>query len=230
MTLCREWTLVNLQPEIRHARPLRCRSWNCDLCRPDRKAQLIAMAAAGSPTRFLTLTVNPKTGNDPADRLRLLSNAWRIIVKRIRREKGPQACEYLAVVEETKNGEPHLHILLRSPYISQQWLSKAMGELIDSPIVDIRRIRSQREVIAYVAKYISKAPAQFGGAKRYWHSKVWEAPADSNHEVYEPVGAGWKVQRDPLHSILAIWISEGWSPKRDGPDAVVALKDRWYGW
>jgi len=226
MTLCRDWTLVKYQPQSRHARPLKCRSWSCELCRPERKSQLLARAAAGNPNRFLTLTVNPRVGNDPHDRLLMLANAWRTIVKRIRRDKGPEAVEYLAIVEETKQGEPHLHILLRSVYISQAWLSKAMGELIESPIVDIRLIRGRKQVISYVAKYITKAPKQFGSAKRYWNSKEWEPPSDYHKDEDLERAFPWQVERWPLVSILQAWQSEGWIARRDKGESIIALYGR----
>jgi len=226
MSLCREWTLVKHEPETRRARPLKCRSWGCEQCRPDRKAQLLARAAAGSATRFLTLTVNPSVGSSPAERLRMLSHAWRTVVKRIRREHGHDSCEFLAVVEETKKGEPHLHILLRSVYLPQKFLSDAMNELISSPIVDIRKIRNRREVINYVAKYIAKAPAQFDGSKRYWTSKNWEPPVEVKTEHEETFAYPWQVDKRPLFQVLDEWVHEGFVPRQETRDTLIAFLGR----
>jgi len=205
MTICREWSLVKTLPDSRHAKPLYCRSWGCDICQPKRKAQLLALAASGSPNRFLTLTVNPATSDSPESRLRALSHAWKVIVKRLRREHGNHAINYLAVVESTKLGEPHLHILLRTPFISQRWLSSAMQELIDAPIVDIRKIRNQREVVRYVAKYITKAPAQFGSAKRYWSTPAYELDKEPRQDRTLNPSVRWQVSRLSLEVILAEW-------------------------
>lgn len=106
--------------------------------------------------------------------------SWRNTVKVMPKEYAK--LHYMSFAEETKRGEPHIHILLRSPYIPQRWLSQQMQELIKSPIVWVERIKSQRQAIGYVSKYVTKAPAQFGKARRYWVSKEYEV----NKGEYEP--------------------------------------------
>lgn len=81
---------------------------------------------------------------------------------------------YMAFVEATKSGAPHLHILLRAPYIPQRWISQVMQREIGSPIVWIERITKTKQAIAYVAKYVTKAPARYGQSRRYWVSRDWE--------------------------------------------------------
>lgn len=80
---------------------------------------------------------------------------------------------YMAFAEETKLGEPHLHILLRTHFIPQAWLSQQMKELLQSPVVWIEKVHTERAAIAYVTKYVTKQPAQFGNSKRYWCSKYY---------------------------------------------------------
>ena len=81
---------------------------------------------------------------------------------------------YMAFAEETKNGEPHLHILLRTVFIPQAWISQQMEQLISSPITWIERIKGPKAAIAYVTKYVTKAPAQFGKSRRYWVSRWYQ--------------------------------------------------------
>jgi len=223
MSLCREWSLVKHTLEARHVKPLVCRSWGCEYCQPMRRQRLMAQAAGGLPNRFLTLTVNPEIGTDPADRLRLLARAWRVTVQRLRRRYGNDRINYFAVVEETKQGEPHLHILLRAPYIPQAYISDCMKEIIDSPIVDIRAVRGTRQVVTYVAKYIAKAPAQFGTAKRYWCSRTWEIGG----EDYKPSANGekprWHIDRRHWQEILTEWIHDGYAPRKDNGDVIIAI-------
>jgi len=223
MTLCREWTLVKYLPGVRQARPMFCRSWTCEECAPRRRAQLMAKAAAGEPTRFITLTINPRVGTDPDDRLRILANAWRNTVKRMRRLLPKEPINYLCVVEATKAGEPHLHILFRGPYINQRWLSDAMSELADSPIVDIRRIRSRKEVIAYVAKYVTKEPHHFGTSKRYWSTSGWEPPVDTRDEEVIGLSEPWQLARATIYQIIEQWAREGYAARRDGPDLIIGF-------
>lgn len=85
-----------------------------------------------------------------------------------------QKIHYMAFAEETEAKEPHLHILLRTHYIPQRWISQQMDELLQSPIVWVERIKSAGSAIAYVTKYVTKAPAQFGKSRRYWCSKFYQ--------------------------------------------------------
>jgi len=224
MSLCTAWSLVKESSDLRKARPLYCRSWRCEVCNPKRRSQLMAKAAAGEPGRFLTLTVNPDSGGTPYDRLLALSGAWNVLVKRLRRLWPDKEVEYLAIVEETKAGEPHLHILLRSPFLPQRLVSDAMRELVNAPIVDIRKIKNMREVIRYVAKYIAKAPAQFGSAKRYWCSKAWEVPTESEQEEADAGLEPWRICREPLGFVISRWLEEGWCSRRDKGDSMVGFR------
>ena len=81
---------------------------------------------------------------------------------------------YMAFAEETQAGEPHLHILLRMKFIPQRWISQQMDDLISSPVIWIEKIKGVKAAIAYVSKYVTKAPAQFGKSKRYWMSRWYQ--------------------------------------------------------
>lgn len=81
---------------------------------------------------------------------------------------------YMAFAEETENGEPHLHILLRTVFIPQAWIAQQMQQIMKSPIVWIEKIKGPRAAIAYVTKYVTKAPAQFGKSRRYWVSRWYQ--------------------------------------------------------
>jgi hypothetical protein len=173
-----------------------------------RKRRLMAQAASGVPTRFLTLTINPTVGANADERLQLLSHAWRTCVKRLRRQYGERNIEYLAIVEATKRGEPHLHILLRAPYIPQSLISSIMGELIDSPIVDIRRIKGSRQIIQYVAKYVTKSPHHFGTGKRYWSSYRWEIPTDPNPDREDYFATKWRLDHRHISNVARYLVLE----------------------
>jgi hypothetical protein len=205
--LCSEVQLFRQGDGFEDVKPLPCNRWTCEYCQPRRRRQLLAIAAAGEPNKFLTLTVSPNVGNSPLNRRNLLHDAWKRLVKRVLRQfalapdrrwkltakirparaeaivraitaKTPQrGCDklpYMAFLEATAAGEPHLHILLRCPFIPQDWIAEQMAALIGSPICDIRQIGSTRAAVTYVTKYVTKAPAQFGNTKRYWISRGWE--------------------------------------------------------
>lgn len=220
---CRDWTLVKTSEMERRARPLTCRSWGCPECAPARRRQLIATAAAGAPNRFLTLTIRPNNHTTPAERLRTLSHAWRVIVLRLRRLYPTKTIDYLAVCEATQLGEPHLHILLRSPFIPQPLLSAWMQELANSPIVDIRVVKSAKQAALYLAKYIAKQPAQFEGSKRYWQSRAYVIGKEE-FKANDTLGAlKWTIDTRPLYTILTEWAHEGWPTRREGSDTLIAF-------
>lgn len=226
---------------------------------------MIAVAASGEPTTFLTLTVNPAVGEGPLNRRNMLHDAWKRLVKRILRQfaleplkrwalklkdraarmagivrsitKKTKRLEvtrlpYMAFLERTEQGEPHLHILLRAPYIPQDWLSEQMHELIGAPIVDIRQVKSTRAAVFYVTKYVTKAPAQFGATKRYWISRGWEvnAPEKTEKDTANRSGirvrlmkyAEWREQLDIQRHVIVL--------KPDGWIAIYPNGTAWDQW
>ena len=95
-------------------------------------------------------------------------------MKRAKKKYGYKSIPYLCVFEATKRGEPHLHILARCKWMDQRWLSAQMADLIGSPIVYIRRVRSTDHAAHYVTKYIGKEPGHFDSCKRYWRTQDYE--------------------------------------------------------
>lgn len=220
VSICRQMSLVKALDTQLFAKCLKCRSWGCEHCQPARRRQLMAQAASGAPERFITLTIDPSAAPDAEARLRLLSHAWKVIIKRLRREHPTADIEYMAVVEETQAGEPHLHILARCPYIPQRVLSNWMRELAQSPIVDIRRVKGVKQAVQYVAKYIAKAPAQFGHAKRYWQSRKYQPASDLNEGEEQPIKEPWTIIPYSLNTI-ARWLTlAGFALRADGDDKL----------
>lgn len=209
MSVCGGWSLVNYRKVPQRAITLFCRSWQCPDCRPRRLAGLKRDAARGNPSTFITLTVNPQNDETTTERAQHLTDAWRIVVKRARRRWPKEPLEYLAVFEETKKGEPHLHIVARAPYIPQKWLSDQMRELINAPIVDIRKVANKRAVALYIAKYVAKGPRAFGKLKRYWSSPRY-APKTVEKEARDPIwGSGWSAMEIPLWLLADHWRAMG---------------------
>ena len=155
------------------ASPLKCGRWQCLDCRECRRKRLRAEAFRGKPNAFITLTVNPDVGESPTHRAQLLVDAWRKVRRRAKKHWGNKKIPFLAVFEETKKDEPHLHILARLKWIPQDWLSEQMQAEIGAPVVDIRRVNSGKKAAGYVSKYVGKNPEKFEGCKRYWRSLDW---------------------------------------------------------
>lgn len=219
MALCGSWSLVAHTHGGTTAHTLWCRSWICSDCEPFRRAALKAFAQSGAPKTFLTLTVNPTLGVSPAGRAALLVDAFRILIRRARAKFSKSPIEYFAVFEATKSGEPHLHVLMRAPFIPQKWISSVMKELIGAPIVDIRFIDNVGRAAHYVAKYVGKRPGKFGTLKRYWHSPGY-APGDTCPRDKDEISlTHWFVVKRPLWMIAQDFEQLGYTVEWQGQDA-----------
>lgn len=173
MTLCCQRSLVKQDVFEPEACVLRCNLWKCEHCQPYKQRALKRICRAGQPDTFITLTCRAGLPGTPAEHAQQMVRAWRLIVKRAKRKFKIKKLPYLAIFERHENGEPHIHILARVSWLPQRWLSAAMDYFMQSPIVDIRRVKSVNLVVYYVAKYISKKPAAFRGCKRWWRSLDW---------------------------------------------------------
>ena len=208
--LCSEAVLVNLGLDEGRCVTLKCRSWSCEICQPDRKRQLMALAFRGKPNTFITLTVNPGYLHSPEARARALVDAWRNVARRAKRKYGYKTIPYLAVFEATKKGEPHLHILCRVKWIDQAWLSEQMRQEIDAPIVDIRRVRERSKLANYVAKYVGKDPHRFEGTKRYWRTLDWMVEQWEKEEQPGTWSNVWEIRSHDISYQEECWQILGW--------------------
>jgi hypothetical protein len=126
----------------------------------------------------------------------------------------PRPLPFIAVIEKHKSGWPHLHILLRYPWIHQQWLSKEMNSLVQSPIQDIRRIDNKGRIAGYVAKYIAEDPHKFGSAKRYWQSRDYDLRPPHQREKRPADGRFELVERTTLATWCHLMLCQGYSISR----------------
>ena len=172
--LCTDLTFVKGAAPHIYAEPIRCKRWSCDHCQPWRKRRLIAKGGSGKPDTFLTLTASPETADTPAAAAKVLVVAFRKVRREAMKRYGYKSLPFIAVFEATKKGQPHLHILLRCPWLDQAWLSDRMAHHARAPIVYIMRVTKAQDIVRYLFKYIGKAPHQFGSCKRYWASRDYD--------------------------------------------------------
>lgn len=222
MTVCGGWSLVRETDRTREAITMFCRSWACADCMPYRLASLKRLARSGQPSTFLTLTVNPLRGQSPENRAQELTDALKIMMKRARRKWTKAPIEYLAVFEETKQGEPHLHLLMRAPFVPQKWLSEQMNELIEAPIVDIRHVHAAAGAARYVAKYVAKGPKGFGSLKRYWCTPKYDLDETRKAEKKARGKSGWMICKDDLETIWQDWARAGFAIDLEEENCVLA--------
>lgn len=222
VSYCREHTLVKHEGTDVVAVTLKCKSWTCQECYPERRKRLIAEAIGGEPTAFLTLTIRRQvtlTANEAATRI---TAAWPLLLKRIERHYQIKHLARFVVMEATKLGWPHLHVLIRGQWLDQRWLSAQMLELLDSPVVDIRKIDGPGRVAGYVTKYVGKATHKFGTCKRYWQSRDYDLrPAHQERPKAKP-GEGWSKNRFTLDGFCDMHRGWGFLVERLSNDKAVA--------
>lgn len=159
---CGAWSLTASNGEESVAVPMRCRRWRCPRCGPAMRNRLVHLVSQAPPDRMITLTVDTKLYADPYAAARRLSWAFPLLVKELRRHARGQPLEYLAVWERTKAGWPHLHVLVRGPYVHWAVVSNLWRDLTQSPIVDVKKLSGTRQGARYVTKYLAKDPDPFG--------------------------------------------------------------------
>lgn len=198
--LCQSHTIVKNEKDRVTFYPLRCRCWHCPECHGARTARLIAEAKQGKPNIFITLTSRRRTNWTADYAARRLAWAFRVIRAEYLRAHGKHSWPFLCVFEKTKKGWPHLHIVGRAKWIDQKWLSKRMGALTDSPIVDVRRVSGLSKVANYIAKYLGKDPSRFEGTKRYWRSQDYLDPSPEEEPApiipyfyWETIDEDWRT-------------------------------------
>lgn len=208
--LCREACIVKYGPDAIRMATLFCRSWTCEICAPKRAAQVSGRLQAGKPNKFLTLTVNPAVYSGPIERADRLATAFRKWIRKMRLRFKGQEVEYYAVFERTAQGEPHLHVLGRWPFVAQAEISDFFKAEIRAPIVDIRRVRSKRGASRYVSKYLSKDCQKFGKLKRYFQSRGYCEPLVKTPDEPPWNRIKWEKVEKPLWWLCWHYRVQGW--------------------
>lgn len=148
------------------------------------------------------------------------ANAWGFGRRRVQLFKGK--LPFLAVIEKTELGWPHLHILLRAKWIDQAWLSAQMEELLDSPNVWIERLTTKSKKASYCVKYCGKAAHKFETTKRYWQSQDYDTYRKRRVEEQTREPTVWSKRNSRIEWITSHWIRPGWRVTYEGPYRAVA--------
>lgn len=209
MAYCGENTAVKYEGSNRVALSVKCRSWCCQDCEPKRRRALIAQGMGGSPTTFLTLTYKVRQGKTPNQAALELSRAWRLVRLRLMRKYKLQKLPFLAVMEKTKAGWPHIHILLRTRYLDYRLIRAWMEEIAESPVIHIEKIANKKKAAGYCVKYCSKATEKFDTAKRYWQSRDYDLRDPEDDPQHGKVKGGWELNPKTLKVMATGWESIG---------------------
>jgi hypothetical protein len=148
--------------ETRRFLGVACGSWRCEVCAKRRRRQVMRRLSmgleGGQHPRFLTLT--SPAGDTPEASLRLMSRRFEKLRRLVRRVGYRGEFEFGGVVELTKRGIAHFHVLFRGPYLTQATWSRIAVEAGFGEVVWIERATSDR-LAGYVTKalpgYVTKA-------------------------------------------------------------------------
>jgi hypothetical protein len=223
----------------------RCKNRLCPACsmrRSWRVARRIeAVAKQADSPRFVTLTV--KTDDHClAEAVAKLRDGWKKLRKSDIWKSRVKGGVYSLEVSRGRQGDrwhPHLHIITDGSYLPQAALAEAwLRATGDSCIVDVRAIRSRREIARYVAKYVSK-----GDHLRSWSvEQIREyAEALAGARVVHTFGSLHGVQVDPREepnpplkrcgwvafSALERWKNKGWPPAKRVWELIPRLGYDW---
>jgi len=223
--LCGEWTgsRIDLNTGEVAAGAIWCKSWLCEYCAPIRQKQLMAQAVSGNPNKFITLTSRYRPDEmTPSDAARQLVHAWRMVVQRGKREKLFKDIQYIAVFELTKKGWPHLHILARCSFLAQSWLSDRLREYADSPIVDVRTVKSRKRAAWYIAKYTAKAPTKIDGCKRYWRTRGYDLSPNKRDKCLHDHFIGYLTQGH-IQEVAGLYEAHDYILDWSGENSFIAI-------
>lgn len=180
MSLCSTEIVVNSNGLHGEAASLRCKRWSCPNCAGLNRLRVMHAARKGEPNLFLTLTCRPGRFRTPSEAARDMKRGLVLLRRRIARKWGVKNLPFIVVYEATENGWPHMHLLLRAPYMHWKVLRAMWSEITGAHQVDVRFIKHKSQVLFYVTKYIGKALHAFEGCKRWWRSHnynvIEEAP------------------------------------------------------
>lgn len=194
MSLCTDFCLVNANQQRGTVTGLKCKRWQCSICQPLNRWKVMQLAKRGAPNLFMTLTVSHKKYSSPDEMACDMRRGLVLLRRKIADRWGVENIPFFVVFEKHKSGWPHMHLLLRGPYLHQAVLLGMWRSIMGDAGVNVKEIRKKEAVLAYVVKYIGKDLQKFEGCKRYWRSQNYEM----EKEVFEKAklyGLGYRRSR-----------------------------------
>ena len=149
---------------------LSCDSYFCSDCANKKKHKLIRRVKKSleyKDLRFLTLTLNQKKYTKD-EAYETICHSFNLFIKYLKDNN--YKFNYFKVLEFTKTGYPHLHILLDC-FIPVALIRKIWYSITKSYIVFITRLKKHNEVIIYILKYLSKA-SDFENNKLFYLNRL----------------------------------------------------------
>lgn len=173
-----------------------CRRWACSFCGRRKVAALSKRVETAKPSRLVTLTVDPSRWDSPRHAYDGTRRALAPFTRTMRRSG---EFEYLRVLEMTKKGWPHYHLLVRSEYRHYSTIQKTWAELTGARIVDVRKVKQEDQVYWYLVKYLAKQHyCEFTDRRLSWTGKFFPPKPK-----YKDLGlVDWQRDGASLHTWL----------------------------
>lgn len=217
---------------------VRCKSWSCEACWPFKLAKLRAEIAEGEPNKLLTLTCNPAKWETPAQAALGMTDALEPFFRKCAAYLKVKRINRFVVVEQTKRGWPHFHIALRCGFIPQAKFKEWWNDHTGASIVDVRRIKSQRGVARYLAKYLSKSPHAYVSTlrdgddlatrklKRYWRSRDWKVGEKARETPSFKIADHRILRFAGLAALELALRGDGWQIIKASREGLLAVEPR----
>lgn len=144
------WVWQRNNPAALNRVPYQCESWRCATCARHEAAVTFArikqavarpeLDPSGWVFAVLTLDRNAYYGgrrwSNVSEAYRALSAMSNKLLKRLRREYGEPASNWVAVVEAHRSGWPHINILMHAPALARDLETERMLRLADPELAD----------------------------------------------------------------------------------------------
>lgn len=222
MSLCGEGTLLADGVQEKAAVTRRCKCWTCDNCVDGRRTRLKREAERGNPSIFLTLTTRRLSDRTAAEEARLQSKWFAELMRRMAKRTSRKRVQFLIVRESHKSGWPHMHVLIRGPYVPWQWIRAEWLAISGSDRINVKAVNNRGHAAGYIASYVKKAPAKFGNLRRYWMSQDYLPEDDQDDQPRIDFGCPWERRNECIITFAERWSMEGWTVAFEGPDRVHA--------
>ena len=199
---CGRYSTCGRDPKTGSAitRRVNCGSWTCSYCGPKKarlaKYRIRVVAEEMGLCYFWTLTMRERKFANPKERVLYVRKVFNKLREYLRREYGTPP-NYVCVLEFTKKGAPHLHVLF-DRRIEHAWMSATWDRLGAGYVVWVKRVKVNK-VARYLSKYLTKelllsAPK---GARRITTSRSIKLFPKFKSEIV------WEFLRESIWSLLA---------------------------
>ena len=225
MPLCSDRTLVNANSAVGEIAALKCKRWSCENCNADNRWRVMQQAKRGAPDLFMTLSHIEGSKLTPDEAARDMKRGLVLLRRMIERRFGIKNIPFIVVFEKTKKGWPHMHLLLRGPYMHWQVLRGMWKQITGAFEVDVRRIPRKEQVLFYITKYLGKDLHAFAGCKRWWKSQNYLSEPD-DRPLPEMFGAVRQIERQDFHTLCRSYELHGWIVEQNGRYRARISRDR----